>query len=223
MAEEVRGPFPRWAPHLFRTRHFAVEQARKRSWPVFSAAVGSLGRPGPRTGVGAGRRNPEALRHAGWDEPEGAPRVVRTYVEWCKKPDPAPSEHLSALLDVLRITAPEELPGDLPSGLSRPQAVEWVVAFLRARLDKDLEAGTTGAEDYAFTDEVIAGLATQSPVGDLLRDARRAAGLSQQQLAEELGCSVASVVVWERAVRPVDAPYRAALCRLLSLEPHQLD
>lgn len=227
----------RWSPHLLRTRHFAVEQSRKRAWPVFSATVEALRQPSAAgEGSGAGEHavqataadRHEALRRAGWDEADPGRREVRTFAEWCTTPACSPREHLAALLDVLRIAEqdaqlPPQLPPQLPSGLGRPAAVAWLTGHLRAQLDRQLESGGVTAEDYGFVDEVIAKLAAQSPVGDRLRAARRAAGLSQGDLAEALGAHVASVMTWERAARPVDARYRARLCELLSLGPDDLD
>jgi DNA-binding transcriptional regulator YiaG len=225
-------PARRWSPHLFRTRHFAIEQTRKRSWPVFSCAAEALGREAQAGGAEgppvAHARVHDELRRSGWDEDSADRAPVQTYTEWSSRTDCSLAEHLTALLDVLRISrqAPAErgdLSRELPSGLARPAAVSWLVGFLRSRLDQELESGSISTDDYTFTDEVIAALAVQSPVGDRIRAARTAVGMSQSDLAEALGASVASVVTWERAVRPVDERYRSQLAQLLSLPVDQLE
>ncbi len=224
-ADQARDVPPRrWAPHLFRTRHFAVGQTRKRAWPVFTAATEALMGPELAVARSAPSARHEALAEAGWDEAEVTPVTVRTYAEWRQKPRPSIEEDLVALLDVLRITHGQvaQPSSAIPSGLPRADAVRWVVDYLRAALDAELDAGRISDEDYAFTDEVIAGLAARSPVGERLRQARQRKGLSQEQLAEAVEASLASVVVWERGIRPVDERYRDALARVVSVDPEQL-
>ena len=56
--------------------------------------------------------------------------------------------------------------------------------------------------------------------GDRIRDARKAAGLTQRQLADILGVSNTSISNWEKGLSRPDADMIQKLCFCLSLEPN---
>lgn len=56
--------------------------------------------------------------------------------------------------------------------------------------------------------------------GDRIRDARKAAGLTQRQLAERLGVSNTSISNWEKGLSRPDADMIQKLCVILSLQPN---
>ena len=56
--------------------------------------------------------------------------------------------------------------------------------------------------------------------GDRIRDARKAAGLTQRQLADNLGVSNTSISNWEKGLSRPDADMIQKLCHYLSLDPN---
>ena len=56
--------------------------------------------------------------------------------------------------------------------------------------------------------------------GEIIRRSRKAAGLTQKALAQELGVSNTSVSNWEKDLSRPDADTISALCALLHLEPN---
>ena len=56
--------------------------------------------------------------------------------------------------------------------------------------------------------------------GDRIRDARKAAGLTQRQLADRLGVSNTSISNWEKGLSRPDADMIQKLCSYLSLQPN---
>ena len=56
--------------------------------------------------------------------------------------------------------------------------------------------------------------------GDRIRDARKAAGLTQRQLADSLGVSNTSISNWEKGLSRPDADMIQKLCTYLSLQPN---
>lgn len=56
--------------------------------------------------------------------------------------------------------------------------------------------------------------------GDKIRDARKAAGLTQRQLADRLGVSNTSISNWEKGLSRPDADMIQKLCCILSLDPN---
>ena len=56
--------------------------------------------------------------------------------------------------------------------------------------------------------------------GDRIRDARKAAGLTQRQLSERLGVSNTSISNWEKGLSRPDADMIQKLCHILSLQPN---
>ena len=56
--------------------------------------------------------------------------------------------------------------------------------------------------------------------GDRIREARKAAGLTQRQLADRLGVSNTSISNWEKGLSRPDADMIQKLCVYLSLEPN---
>ena len=56
--------------------------------------------------------------------------------------------------------------------------------------------------------------------GDRIRDARKAAGLTQRQLADSLGVSNTSISNWEKGLSRPDADMIQKLCVILSLQPN---
>ena len=56
--------------------------------------------------------------------------------------------------------------------------------------------------------------------GDRIRDARKAAGLTQRQLADSLGVSNTSISNWEKGLSRPDADMIQKLCQLLCLQPN---
>ena len=56
--------------------------------------------------------------------------------------------------------------------------------------------------------------------GDRIRDARKAAGLTQRQLADSLGVSNTSISNWEKGLSRPDADMIQKLCAYLSLQPN---
>ncbi|MBQ6719766.1 MAG: helix-turn-helix transcriptional regulator [Oscillospiraceae bacterium] len=56
--------------------------------------------------------------------------------------------------------------------------------------------------------------------GDRIRNARKAAGLTQRQLADSLGVSNTSISNWEKGLSRPDADMIQKLCHLLGQEPN---
>ena len=56
--------------------------------------------------------------------------------------------------------------------------------------------------------------------GDRIRDARKAAGLTQRQLADSLGVSNTSISNWEKGLSRPDADMIQKLCAILYLQPN---
>ena len=56
--------------------------------------------------------------------------------------------------------------------------------------------------------------------GDRIRDARKAAGLTQRQLADSLGVSNTSISNWEKGLSRPDADMIQKLCTYFSLQPN---
>ena len=56
--------------------------------------------------------------------------------------------------------------------------------------------------------------------GEKIRRARKAAGLTQRQLADRLGVSNTSVSNWEKDLSRPDADLIQALCAILALQPN---
>lgn len=56
--------------------------------------------------------------------------------------------------------------------------------------------------------------------GDRIRDARKAAGLTQRQLSDRLGVSNTSISNWEKGLSRPDADMIQKLCHILHLEPN---
>ena len=56
--------------------------------------------------------------------------------------------------------------------------------------------------------------------GEIIRRGRKEAGLTQRQLAGQLGVSNTSVSNWEKDLSRPDADTIARLCRILNLEPN---
>ncbi len=56
--------------------------------------------------------------------------------------------------------------------------------------------------------------------GDRIRDARKAAGLTQRQLADSLGVSNTSISNWEKGLSRPDADMIQKLCTYLSVQPN---
>lgn len=56
--------------------------------------------------------------------------------------------------------------------------------------------------------------------GEIIRRGRKAAGLTQKELARELGVSNTAVSNWEKDLSRPDADTIQALCALLGLEPN---
>ena len=56
--------------------------------------------------------------------------------------------------------------------------------------------------------------------GGRIRDARKAAGLTQRQLADSLGVSNTSISNWEKGLSRPDADMIQKLCTCLSLQPN---
>lgn len=56
--------------------------------------------------------------------------------------------------------------------------------------------------------------------GDIIRSARKSAGLTQRQLAERIGVSNTSVSNWEKNLSKPDADMIQRLCALLHLQPN---
>ena len=56
--------------------------------------------------------------------------------------------------------------------------------------------------------------------GEKIRRARKAAGLTQRQLAEKLGVANTSVSTWEKALSRPDADMIQALCGRLQVRPN---
>ena len=56
--------------------------------------------------------------------------------------------------------------------------------------------------------------------GDRIRDGRKAAGLTQRQLAEKLGVSNTSISNWEKGLSRPDADLIQKLCHILCLDPN---
>ncbi len=62
----------------------------------------------------------------------------------------------------------------------------------------------------------------QSRIGAFIRERRRAAGFTQEQLADRLGVSAKAVSKWERSVCLPDASLYQPLCRQLDVTVGQL-
>lgn len=63
----------------------------------------------------------------------------------------------------------------------------------------------------------------ESPVAHLIRSSRQAAGLSQKQLADELGYTSSQFVSnWERGVSSPPFDKLEELCDLLKISPRQI-
>ena len=56
--------------------------------------------------------------------------------------------------------------------------------------------------------------------GEIIRRGRKAAGLTQRELAQQLGVSNTSVSNWEKDLSRPDADTIAQLCAILNLEPN---
>ena len=56
--------------------------------------------------------------------------------------------------------------------------------------------------------------------GEKIRRARKAAGLTQRQLAQQLGVSNTSVSNWEKDLSRPDADLLQALCAVLAVQPN---
>lgn len=56
--------------------------------------------------------------------------------------------------------------------------------------------------------------------GDIIRNARKAAGLTQRQLSQQLGVSNTSVSNWEKNLSKPDADMIQKLCGILRLQPN---
>lgn len=56
--------------------------------------------------------------------------------------------------------------------------------------------------------------------GEKIRNARKAAGLTQRQLAQQLGVSNTSVSNWEKDLSRPDADLIQKLCAILQLQPN---
>ena len=56
--------------------------------------------------------------------------------------------------------------------------------------------------------------------GDRIRDGRKAAGLTQRQLADRLGVSNTSISNWEKGLSRPDADMIQKLCESLHLQPN---
>ena len=56
--------------------------------------------------------------------------------------------------------------------------------------------------------------------GETIRNARKAAGLTQRQLAQQLGVSNTSVSNWEKDLSRPDADLIQKLCAILGLQPN---
>lgn len=56
--------------------------------------------------------------------------------------------------------------------------------------------------------------------GEKIRRARKAAGLTQRQLAQQLGVSNTSVSNWEKDLSRPDADLLQALCAVLGVQPN---
>lgn len=57
-------------------------------------------------------------------------------------------------------------------------------------------------------------------IGDRIRDARKAAGLTQRQLAEKIGVSNTSISNWEKGLSRPDPDTIQYLCWALNVEPN---
>ena len=57
-------------------------------------------------------------------------------------------------------------------------------------------------------------------LGDKIRDARKAAGLTQKQLADKIGCSNTSISNWEKGVSNPDPDTIQNLCWALGVQPN---
>ena len=56
--------------------------------------------------------------------------------------------------------------------------------------------------------------------GDIIRNARKSAGLTQRQLSQQLGVSNTSVSNWEKNLSKPDADMIQKLCGILRLQPN---
>ena len=56
--------------------------------------------------------------------------------------------------------------------------------------------------------------------GDRIRNGRKAAGLTQRQLADRLGVSNTSISNWEKGLSRPDADMIQKLCHILTLDPN---
>ena len=58
--------------------------------------------------------------------------------------------------------------------------------------------------------------------GEKIRNARKALGLTQRQLAEQIGVSNTSISNWEKGLSRPDADLIQELCRALNLQPNDI-
>lgn len=56
--------------------------------------------------------------------------------------------------------------------------------------------------------------------GDRIREGRKAAGLTQRQLAQQLGVTNTSISNWEKGLSRPDADMIQKLCQILCLQPN---
>ena len=58
--------------------------------------------------------------------------------------------------------------------------------------------------------------------GEVIRNARKSLGLTQRQLAEEIGVANTSISNWEKGLSRPDADLIQELCRVLQLQPNDI-
>lgn len=59
-------------------------------------------------------------------------------------------------------------------------------------------------------------------IGTRLRETRQSKGISQEEMAKLLGCTVASVMYWENCMKEPAASYILRICNRLDIDPNYL-